>query len=235
MADVELKNVIDCTNLSSGEVDFKVKNLLFENIKNIVLKNTSSLASDLLEGIRKQAKIEVIGNVGNRFSNNVNGLKILVNGNIGDDSAVSAVNSKFIVIGEVGINFARGAKSSEFYIFENCGKSCFCGMDVSSKVVIGGQAGNDFAHNINGGSIVILNLKGGNIFIDDNVNWLQNAKDSFLYIRGDCKISSSRFLIEKAGDNDEDIYLPLISEFARLFKYSLSEIKSKPFYRIILK
>ncbi|OGI20132.1 MAG: hypothetical protein A3B68_00880 [Candidatus Melainabacteria bacterium RIFCSPHIGHO2_02_FULL_34_12] len=54
-----------------------------------------------------------------------------------------------------------------------------------------------------------------------------------IYLRGGIKNLNNKFNLVETNDTDEDVYLPLISEFSRLFKVSLSEIKSKQFYRLI--
>lgn len=234
MSKTELNNILDCENLSSDEINFAVKNLISNGFKTILLKNANG-TSNLLTGLKASVKIEIIGDVGSDFANNVKGLKIIINGNIGDNSGCGVENTKFTVFGSCSSNFGNDAKSSEFYILESCGKNSFCDLKNNSKVVIGNQANNDFAASNNGGTIVILNLSGGSIFIEDD--WFKDFKGGNIYFRADknkIKIPQNKFLIKEIDDNDEDIYLPLISEFARLFNYSLSEIKSKPFCKVVI-
>lgn len=229
---MKLKNIIDCTSFSSEEINYKVKELAFDNSKHIILKNPTR-KKGLLEGLKGEVKIEIIGDVGSEFANNINGPKIIVNGNIGNNSAQNIKKGKLTVFGSCGDMFGTNACSSEFYILENCGKNSFLDLSEDSKVVIGGIAGNGFLENKSCGRAVILNLQGGNIFIKDD--WVGNTDSGSIYLRGEkekIKITGNQILIKNTTIEDDDIYLPMISEFARLFKFSLSEIKSKQFYRI---
>lgn len=232
MTQMKLSNKIDCTDLTTDEINFQIKDLIFNNCKNVILKNVGSKAG-LLESISGNLKIEIIGDVGASFANGISEIKVVVNGNSGDDSACSVKNSKFTVFGSCANNFGGDAKSSEFYILEGCGKRSFFNL-TNSKVILGGLPSGEFASSNNGGTIIILNLSGGNIFIEDD--WFVKYSGGHIYLRGakgEIKIASDRFSLVETSCSDEDIYLPLISEFARLFNYSLSEIKSKHFYRIV--
>lgn len=234
MSNLTSKNIIDCSDLSKEQINYQIKDLIFNKTKNVILKNTEK-KQHLLEGLKGDVKLEIIGDVGSYFANEIDGLKIIVNGNIGDNSACNIKNSKITVFGSCGGNFGSNSQSGEFYVLENCGQESFLRLNNKCKVVIGGQPSAVFAAENIDGTIVVLNLKGGNIFLDDSLRWLEGSKSGFIYIRGECKINAKRFLLEKTNEKDEDLYLPLISEFARLFKCSLSEIKSKPFYRINFK
>lgn len=234
MADLKSKNIINCSDLSSDQINYEVKNLLFNNIKNIILKDVNN-KKNLLNDLKGNIKIEIIGNPCSYFADELDGPKVIVNGDISNYSACNMIGGKITVFGSCGNDFAGDVKSGEFYILENCGSNSFSNLNENCKVVIGGCPGNIFACGNKGGVIVVLNLKGGKMFIDDNSRWLERAKNVSVFLRGDCKSLTDKILLENTKDSDEDIYLPLISEFARLFKYSLSEIKSKPFYRINLK
>lgn len=234
MANTNIDNLIDCANLNPDGIDIKIKELISKGVKNIALKTTND-KKNLIEGNKGQIKIETLEGVGEFFANYVEGLKILVNGNVGDNSANGVKNSKFTVFGSTENNFGNNSKNSEFYIRVNGGKNLFSNLSESSKVVIGGQCASSFGENIKDSVIVVLNLLGGNIFIDKNIKWFTNSKNAYIYLRGDVKISTDELAVEKASECDEDIYLPLISEFARLFRFSLSEIKSKDFYRVRVK
>ena len=234
MADLKSKNIINCSDLSSDQINYEVKNLLFNNIKNIILKDVNN-KKNLLNDLKGNIKIEIIGNPCSYFADELDGPKVIVNGDISNYSACNMIGGKITVFGSCGNDFAGDVKSGEFYILENCGSNSFSNLNENCKVVIGGCPGNIFARGNKGGVIVVLNLKGGKMFIDDNSRWLERAKNVSVFLRGDCKSLTDKILLENTKDSDEDIYLPLISEFARLFKYSLSEIKSKPFYRINLK
>lgn len=228
--EIKLNNIIDCTDYSTNEVNYKIKELIFNGFKHIVLKNSGS-KKGLLEGLKGEVKIEIIGDVGSEFANNINGPKIIVNGNIDSNSAQNLREGKLTVFGSCGDMFGTNACSGEFYILENCGKNSFLDLSEDSKVVIGGIAGSDFLENKGSGRAVILNLQGGNIFLAEN--WIQETVKTIIYLRGDknkIKIMIKNISLADSSDADEDIYLPLISEFARLFNYSLSKIKSKPIY-----
>lgn len=237
MPENKIDNQINCTDLSSDEINFQVKNLMFSNCKHIVLRNPNK-KNNLLEGLKGSIKIEIIGDVGSNFINNINGPKIIINGSVGDDSACNVQNTKITVFGSCGNNFACGAKNSEFYVFENCGKDSFFNL-TASKLIVGGLLG---VGSLSRGTswcaptiVVMLNLKGGNVFIDIDEEWVKNVKDIIFYLRGEHKATTNKYLIKKTNEDDEDIYLPLISEFARQFNYSLSEIRSKQFCRVNLK
>ncbi|MBI3590383.1 MAG: hypothetical protein HY094_03260 [Candidatus Melainabacteria bacterium] len=235
MSTTELSNNIDCLNLTADEINFQIKNLMFNNFKNAILKNVYG-KNGLLEGLKGNIKIEIIGDVSSDFGNNINGPKIVVNGDINNNSACNVKSGKFTVYGSCINCFGNDAKAGEFYILENCGKNSFLNLGSSSKVVIGGFVNSGFAFDNNGGTIIVLNLKGGNIYIEDD--WFKDYKSGHIYFRGEkekINAASHRFLIENVTAADEDIYLPLISEFARLFNYSLDEIKSKPFNRILMR
>lgn len=232
MGQMQLSSNVDCSSLTTDEINFRVKDLIFNKHTNILLKNVHD-KSGLLEGLKGVLKIEMIGDLSSNFANNVSELKIIVNGNVGDNSACNVSRSKFTVFGSCLSNFGGDARSSEFYILENCGKSSFSNLNNGCKVVIGGQPNSDFALGNDGASIIILNLKGGSIFVEDG--WFKNYKSGRIYIRGtkdSIKNLSNIFSLKEVSETDEDIYLPLISEFARLFSCSLSEIKSMPFFRI---
>ncbi len=180
-------------------------------------------------------KIEVSGDTNSDFANNVCGLKVIVKGNIGNNSAHSVQSSKFTVFDSCGEGFGVNAKSSEFYIFKNCGKDSFVKLTSNSKVIVGGVIGANSGAFANG-IFIILNLNNEDILIDNDT--FKDAKGLIIYFRGDkdkIKIVNKKLLLEKIGEDDEDIYLPLISEFARLFDFSLSEIKSKPFSKVVIK
>ncbi len=229
MADVKLTSKLDCLELSSHEINSKLEKLIFEGTSKTLLNNSSE-KSDLLEGLKGNIKIEILGNVGDNFANKIEHLKVVVNGNVGNTSITDIKNSKLVIFGSCGSYCGHNIKSSEVYLLEGCGSNCFFKGLAGSKIIIGGQFGANFAPDCNDAIVIILNLKGGSIFIDDN--WMKNYKNGFVYLRGNVKSAGERFLIENINDSDEDIFLPLISEFARLFSISMSEIKSKQFYKV---
>ena len=232
MSNANLINNIDCENLSLSEIDLQVKNLIFNKYKTILLKNVPA-KENLFRGLSGNIKLEIIGDTALNFACGVNGIKLVVNGNVGDFSANDAINAKFTVYGTCGSQFGNNSKKSEFYILEGCSKNSFHNVSDSSKVVIGGLPGNNFACGNQGATFVILNIKGGNIFVDDT--WFRQFTHGCIYLRGiknKIKITTEKYFLSDTDENDEDIYLPLISEYARLFKFSLSELKSKPFFRL---
>lgn len=234
MTQITQAHQIDCSNLSSGDIDLKVKNLIFIGSKQVILKNASR-KENLLEGLKGNIKIEVIGDAFSNFANNIDGPRIIVNGNVGNNSCLNIKSGKITVFGSCGNYFGSNSNNSEFYIFENCARNCFSGLTSGSKLVIGGQYDINFANKLNGGTIMVLNLKGGTTFIDETKGFLSGFKSGSVYLRGKVVLSSkckSELNLVGVGDGEEDIYLPLISEFARLFNYSLSEIKSKSFYKV---
>ena len=235
MTETQLDNHINCGELSPDEINYKVKSVMFNKFKNILLTNVYG-KQGLLEGLRGGVKIEILGDADSGFANKITEIKIIVNGSVGNDSACYIKSSKLTVFGSCGKRFGNNAQESEFYVFENCGSDSFSGLSDTSKVIIGGVVGNTFGACNQGGIILILNLKGGSLYLEDD--FLRDIKAGIIYIRGDkdkIKILNNRFSLGEVKDNDDDVYLPLISEFARLFNYSLSEIKSKPFYKAIPK
>lgn len=236
MSKIESSNVVDCLTLSSDEINYRVKELLCDKHRKIVLKNTDS-KSGLLNCIKASAKIEIFGNVSSDFANNISGLKVIVNGNVGENSANNIEDSKIVIFGSCSNNFANGVKSGEIYILDACGANSLIRLSGDSKAVVGGPIGNGFAASNEGGTVVGLNLKGGNLFVEEH--WFKDFRSGFVYLRGEenkVKLLNNNWVLESANyNNDEDIYLPLISEFSRLFNISLSEIKSKPFNRITFK
>jgi|GEM_PF-2528958 len=224
------KNKLDCENLSTEQINFEVKNSLFKGIRHIILLNASS-KKDLLNGLKGNVRIEIIGNAGVNFASNIDGPKIVVNGDIGDNSAYGVNNGKFTVYGSCANCFGHNIKSGEFYILENCRQGSFFNLSGAAKVVLGGLPAGGFVKGLNGGIIVVLNLKGGKAFIDET--WLNEFNDGIVYVRGMITNLNSNISLEEASEIDEDVYLPLISEFARLFNMSLSEIKSAKFYKLI--
>lgn len=232
MSKTKLSNLIDCSGLSCEKIDYEIKNLISYGFKRIILRNTNE-KDYLLQDFKVNIRLEFIDSVGKLFANGICGVKVLINGSISDESASCAKDCKFTVFGSCGNSFGKNVQTSEFYIFDNCGKDSFCNLNSLSKVVVGGVIGGGFASNAKGGIVIILNLKGGSFFIDDS--YFKEGKSDFIYVRGDCKSTANKFLVEKTDENDEDVYLPLISEFARLFDCALSEIKSKPFNRVSIK
>ncbi len=235
MPETELNNVVDCCDLSSDAINFKVKDLIVSKHKTIILKNTNS-KNKLLEGLRVSVKVEILGDVGSDFANGVNGLKIIVNGNIESDSVTSIQKTKVVVFGNCSNNFGNDIKSSEIYLLDGCGVNSFLQLSKDSKVVIGGQIGSNFASMGSDGTIILLNLSGGNLFVDES--WFKNSTQGLVYIRGQkdkIKLTGGGFSLRDTDASDEDLYLPLISEFSRLFGKSLSEIKSHPFNKVIFK
>lgn len=228
---IDLKSQIDCTNLTSDEINKKVNESISQGSKHILLMNTPK-EKCLLENINGDIKIDLINDTGDFFANLLLKTKLTANGSIGNNSCGGVKSSKIILNGSCGNVFGCGSSESEFHIFENCGKDSFQNIK-DSKVVIGGLPGTSFCKNIENSKIIILNLKGGNIFLDETSKWFENLKNSTIFIRGNIKSSLNNLKIEKVSLEDEDSYLMLISEFSRLFNYSLSEIKSKDFYKIL--
>lgn len=231
MTEVKVDNIIDCSNLATDAINATVKDLLKHKFNKVILKNITG-QTGLLEGLRNGNRIEIIGDVDSFFANSLEGTKIIVNGNVGDVSCGDVVGGKFAIWGSTGKSFGNKIGLSEFYIFRNCASDSFNHLSVTSKVVVGGLVGKNFACNAGGGTIIILNLKGGRIIIDDTMNWFTKSKNVNVYLRGDVVIDDKRFSAKDASDCDEDIYLPLISEFARLFQFSLDKIKSKKFNKL---
>lgn len=230
MKETRLQNLIDCTDLTVGEINSKVNDLFLQKYKQIVMQNTSGIKG-LLEGINAPLKIELLEGASDRFAHQVAGVKLIVNGHIGDGSANNSKFSKYTVFGSCGENFGLGSVDSEFYIFGNCGVNAFSSNVSRIKAVIGGKPGPSFARGMIDSTLVILNLKGGKLFIDDD--WLEKSKNVSVYLRGNPQVSNKFFKLTEVSEDDEDIYLPLISEFARLLKCSLSEIKSIPFFKVL--
>lgn len=227
----ELKSQIDCLNLTSDEINKKVTSLISDGIQHILLMNAPK-EKNLLEGISGDIKIDLINDVGDFFGNFLLKAKVVLNGSAGSNSCGGIKSSKITLNGSCGSFFGAGSQESEFYIYENCEKNSFHGIK-NSKVVIGGLPGNNLGKNIENSKVVILNLKGGTIFLDETNQWFENLRSCSVFIRGNIKSSSDKYKIEKVNENDEDTLLPLISEFSRLFGYSLSEIKSKEFYKVV--
>lgn len=224
---------IDCSDLSLSGIDLKVKDLIFNGSKRVILKNVSG-KQNLLEGLKGGIKIEIIGDVFSNFANDIDGPRIIVNGNVGDNSCLNIKSGKVAVFGSCGNYFGNDVKSGEFYILENCGKNSFLNFSNLTKLVIGGQCASGFLNNMNGGVVVVLNLIEGNLFIDKVT--FRDFSNGFIYFRGNkesIKLQDSNLSLINVTYEDEDIYLPLISEFARLFNCSLGEIKSKPFYKAV--
>lgn len=235
MTQITEANQIDCSSLSSSDINLKIKNLIFNGFKQVILKN-ASCKENLLEGLKGNIKIEVIGDAFSNFANDIDGPRIILNGNIGNNSCLNIKNGKITVFGSCGNYFGSNSTNAEFYVFENCACNCFNNLASNSKLVIGGQCDVNFANKLNSSTIVVLNLKGGTTFIDETKGFLSGFKSGNVYLRGKIVLSStceSMFNLVDVSDSDEDIYLPLISEFARLFNCSLSEIKSKPFHKIV--
>ena len=234
MTQTQMNNKIDCSGLTPDEINYQVKNLIFNGFKYIILRNLYG-KHPLLEGLKGNVKLEILGNVSSGFANWINGPKITVVGDVGSNSACNVYNGKFTVFGNCDNNFGNNVKEGEFYIFRSCGKNSFSNLTSASKVVVGGQVSNGFAANSYGGAVAILNLGGGSVFIEDD--WFRDSQNIFVYIRSSKEQikASERFVVEETNNSDEDVYLPLISEFARLFSFSLSEIKSEKFYKVSLK
>lgn len=232
------ENLINCIGLSVQEINSKAKQLIESGYKQILLMYSimyKGTDENLLEGISGNVKIELVGSVGNSFANFVNDAKIILNGDLGNKSFLGVKNVKSVIYGSCGDSFANGAEKSEFYIYVNCGTDSFNSVKNGCKVVVGGQVGKNFGLKTTDSTFVILNLKGGSTFIGDDENWLDMAESSNIYVRGDCKLTTSKLSIEETNEKDEDIFLPLISEYSRLFVCSLSKIKSEKFYKISLR
>lgn len=226
----DLKSQFDCSNLTSDEINKKVNELISSGTQHILLMNVPK-EKNLLEGISGDIKIDLLNDVGDFFGNFLLKTKVVLNGSVGNNSCGGIKSSKITLNGSCESFFGSGSQESEFHIYENCGKDSFHNIK-NSKVVIGGLPGSNFGKNIENSKIIILNLKGGNIFLDET-KWFENLKNCSVFIRGNIKSSSDKYKIEKVNENDEDTFLPLISEFSRLFGYSLSEIKSKEFYKVV--
>lgn len=231
MEETRLSNRLDCKDIDSEKINFEVKNFIFNNFKNIYLRNVFGKPG-LLEGLKGNVKIEIVGDVSDHFANEIYGPKIIVNGNVGENSASRIINGKLTIFGSSLKNFASEVRKGEFYVLGNCGEKSFFRLQKSCNVVIGGQPGSDFARLLSGGVVIILNLKDGNMFIDE---WFKGYTSGTIYLRGKREniiTRDDRFSILQVNEDDEDIFLPLISEFARQFSFSLSEIKSVPFCRL---
>ena len=228
MSDVDLNCEIDCEDLTSDEINFKVKELIFNNSRNIILKNTFD-RHRLLNGLKGDVKIEILSSVGDEFACNLNGPRVIVIGNLGNYSLSEIKQGKVVVFGNSGNHFGIYSKSCQLYVYENCGTDSFSGLDQSSFCVAGGLIGNNCGND--GGTIVVLNLKGGTFFLENS--FFSPDFKGVIYFRGNIKSANTGINLEKTTERDEDILLPLISEFSRLFKFSLSEIKSKDFFKVI--
>ncbi|MBI3309476.1 MAG: hypothetical protein HYZ79_08920 [Candidatus Melainabacteria bacterium] len=233
MSNLELKNIIDCSLVSSAQVNSKINDLYLQGFKQVVLKNVLD-KKGLLNSLSTGIKVEIIGDVTSSLGNNTSNVKVIVNGDVGENSASCTKSSKFTVLGSCGNEFGNDSESSEFYLLKNCGGHCFSSV-VSSKVVIGGIPGNSFLTGAKASLAVILNMKGGTLFLEKDLAYMQDSKDIVLYVRGKVDVLDKALSCNPADESDEDKYLPLISEFARLFKCSLSEIKSLPFYKLTVK
>lgn len=228
MTDIDLNCEIDCEDLTSHEINFKVKELMFNGSKNVILDNTFK-KHGLLNGLKGGLKVEVLSSVGDEFACALNGPRVIVTGDVGDYSASCIEQGKVVVFGSCGNYFAAKSKSCQLYVYENCGIASFNEFDKSSSCVVGGLIGNDCGNN--GGTIINLNLKGGTFYLEDN--FFAPPFKGVIYFRGSIKPASTGMNLEKTTKEDEDVLLPLISEFSRLFKFSLSEIKSKEFHKVI--
>lgn len=233
MPKAELVNVIDCSVLTAGEINLKISDCILGETKQIILQNAKN-KTHLLSSLTGNIKIEVFDDTGDEFANSINNLKIIVYGNIGKNSAQGILKSKVTVFGSCKEDFARNANLSEFYILKNCKGNSFLNLK-NSKVVIGESLDGNIASGSQDSILLILNLD--KRMFNVSRDWFKDLNNGHFFIRGDetqeC-FKKYDFLFNETCETDEDVILPLISEFARLFKYSLGEIKSKPFYRINL-
>ena len=232
MFTVKATSTIDCKNLPSDEINKKVVETLQDKYcKHVVLKNVDK-HQGLLEGIKTKKIIEVIGNPGSYFANSLVGVKVIVDGNVGEYSCGDAVGSKFSIWGSSGSSFGCSAGLTDFYVRLMVRDDSFFNLSPSVKVAVGEFVGKNFARNASGGNVVMLNIKDKELIIDDDINWLEDAANVTLYLRGQVTLQTNRFFLRETNEEDEDVYLPLISEFVRLFNLSLSGVKSKPFYKL---
>lgn len=232
------ENIIQAKGMEIDEVNFKVKELIKKEYKKILLMYPSEKAEGLLDGIKGESskvQLEILGNAGGKFANLVENAKVIMNGDIDEDALTGMKSSKVVVYGFCKRGFANGASESEAYIFKNCGADSFNKLTNNCKVILGGQVDKNFANSCSGGVITVLNLKGGTTFIGEEDNWLSGTKDTSVYLRGKIKCTTDNIEVLDTTDEDEDKYLPLASEYSRLFGVSLDLIKEERFYRVVSK
>ncbi len=230
---VKPENQINCSGLNVEEINTEILSLIKKGHKHLLLKNPNK-GDNLIEGLKEEIKIDVIGDVGNRFSNFIENTKLIVSGNTGNNSCCGIKSSKITINGSSESVFGGNAKNSQFFIFGNCGKDSFKSIE-NSKVVMGGLPGVNSFYSAKNSTVIILNLKGGQIFLDDTIKWFEQIETLNIYIRGGYKLFNDSYIVENISLKDEDIFLPLISEFSRLFNFSLDEIKSKGIYKLKVK
>lgn len=165
-------SVLDCTNLSTREINQKLKALAFEGVPVVKVLNPAgrhNLAVGISQaiaiqfqgtvgyycgGLSEQANIEVFGSCGWSVGENLMSGNIVVHGNASANAAASAHGGKVCIIGNAGPRAGISLKGGTLIITGNVGYGSAFMMQQGCMIVCG-NAGENLADSIYDGTIYV--------------------------------------------------------------------------------
>ncbi len=190
-------------------------------------------------GMDEDVLIRINGVPGNDLGAFMNGPCVIVNGNA-QDGVANTMNAGTIVVGgNAGDVLGYGMRGGKVLISGNAGYRAGIHMkqyqDMVPLLVVGGRAGRFFGEYMAGGIAVILGL---NCAPDEPVagDYLGTGMHGgVIYLRGpvdEHRIGAEPRVFE-TDDGDWELLNPIIDEFCRRFGYDQSQIKDRPFVKLL--
>jgi len=164
--------VLDCANLSTREINQKLKALASEGVPAVKVLNTSgrhNLAVGIAQpiaiqfqgpvgyycgGLSEQVNIEVFGSCGWSVGENLMSGNIVVHGNASANAAASAHGGKVCILGNAGPRAGISLKGGTLIITGNVGYGSAFMMQQGCMIVCG-DAGENLADSIYDGTIYV--------------------------------------------------------------------------------
>lgn len=165
-------SVLDCTNLSTKEINQKLKALASEGVPLVKVINPAgrhNLAVGISQaiaiqfqgtvgyycgGLSEQANIEVFGSCGWSVGENLMSGNIIVHGNASANAAASAHGGKVCILGNAGPRAGISLKGGTLIIAGNVGYGSAFMMQQGCMIVCG-DAGENLADSIYDGTIYV--------------------------------------------------------------------------------
>ncbi len=229
---------IDAQGVHYRDLNQRVRRLIGQGKREFNLINVNGQRY-IGDGLASSVRMEINGTPGNDLAAFASGVEITVHGNVQDGVANTLNDGRLIVHGHAGDILGYGMRGGQVYIKGKVGYRVGIHMkgyrEQEPVIIIGGTAGDFLGEYMAGGKIILLGL---NRIRDEALvgNHLAvGMHGGVIYLRGEVEPNKLGREVrpEKLGQDDWDDLERLLADYCREFDFSLKEIISADFWKLI--
>ena len=214
---------VDATNLSTRELNDRLRDLMQEGAEKVVLRNVCGqryIGTRLYSPEHRKMKIEIFGTPGNDLAAFLFGHEIIVHGNAQDGVGNTMDAGEIVVEGRAGDVLGFSMRGGKIFIRDNVGYRTALHMkeyEEKSPVLVIGGTSQDFLGEYMAGGIVILLGLGGTVHSGNFMG--TGMHGGVIYLRGSINASQvgGHVEISPLDEADRKILERYVSEFIERF------------------